>query len=451
MSTISKPSAMIGNILDQANLRNPGNITVQPGKAKAIRGRAKRHDDDVDAGRQNFQDDVSVAPADGAVDTTEFQDGMMLAQADTRTIGEGVAVGAVVASDGGAAIAATEVASQGVTGKMIGGGIAAIGGIAAVASGGGGGGSGSGGGTQAPTPTVTTVGRNQVDAAAHAEAAATAFKVAHNIPNDPSDADLHQADVAAFGSDQSAESAHARAAEVKILSTAAHTGRDIASAIEEFIIAAQQSGTPLEDAAAAMAAFVAEHPGDAAAAALVFGFISAIPPGTDVAAAAHIVTGVFTAIDAGLDLKEAAANKADKLHQLDVLADSSTEAHHNPITVEHFDAGPLASGGDIIDMSAIASLTDSVATGLNEQSDFGANNVFIFDGTAVSIDDAASKIAADDSVVATQGYIVIRDSDHADAVTVYHSTNLDENGAETALVLLSGVTITNLTAANFVV
>ena len=64
---------------------------------------------------------------------------------------------------------------------------------------------------------------------------------------------------------------------------------------------------------------------------------------------------------------------------------------------------------------------------------------------------AASAIAADDSVVATQGYIVIRDSGHADAVTVYHSTDLGANGAETALVILSGVNIANLTAANFVV
>ena len=110
MSTISKPSAMIGNVLDQANIRIPGNIsTAQPGKTKSIGVRAKRHTDDVDGIRQNFNDDVSLAPADGAVDVAPFQDGMMLAQADTRSIGAGVAAGVAVASDGGAAIGATAV------------------------------------------------------------------------------------------------------------------------------------------------------------------------------------------------------------------------------------------------------------------------------------------------------------------------------------------------------
>jgi hypothetical protein len=102
-------------------------------------------------------------------------------------------------------------------------------------------------------------------------------------------------------------------------------------------------------------------------------------------------------------------------------------------------------------MSAIADLTDSVATGLTLTSDFGANNVFIFDGTAVSIDAAAAAIAADDSVIADQGYIVIRDSGNAGAVTLYHSTNLNENGAETALFTLSEVNIASLTSANFLV
>ena len=120
-------------------------------------------------------------------------------------------------------------------------------------------------------------------------------------------------------------------------------------------------------------------------------------------------------------------------------------------TVIGFSAAPVASGGDVLDFSAIAHLTKSVATGQTLATDFAANNVFIFDGTPITIADAASAIAADVSVVATDGYIVIADSANHNAVTAYHSTDLAGNGAETALVILSGVNINNLTAANFLV
>ena len=92
-----------------------------------------------------------------------------------------------------------------------------------------------------------------------------------------------------------------------------------------------------------------------------------------------------------------------------------------------------------------------MATGQTLTTNFAANNVFIFDATPVTIANAASAIAAGASVVATQGYIVIADSANNNAVTVYHSTDLAADGAETALAILSGVTITNLIAANFMV
>jgi hypothetical protein len=120
-------------------------------------------------------------------------------------------------------------------------------------------------------------------------------------------------------------------------------------------------------------------------------------------------------------------------------------------TVLGFSAADVAIGGDVLDFSAIAHLTASVATGQTLSTDFGANNVFIFDGTATTIAAAASAIAADASVEAGEGYIVIKDSANHDAVTVYHSNDLNNNGVDTALVILSGVDITHLTAANILV
>ena len=91
-----------------------------------------------------------------------------------------------------------------------------------------------------------------------------------------------------------------------------------------------------------------------------------------------------------------------------------------------------------------------MAIGVNLGTDFGNDNLFIFDGTAVSIQAAASAIAADSSVLSGQGYIVIADAQNNGAVTVYHSSDLSNaNAVDTALVLLSGVNITQLTAANF--
>ncbi len=133
--------------------------------------------------------------------------------------------------------------------------------------------------------------------------------------------------------------------------------------------------------------------------------------------------------------------------QLKLLSDA---AAHSPLTVEGFHAGLAAAGGDMIDLSAIAHLTASAAVGVNLGTDFGNDNLFIFDGTAVSIRDAANAIAADDSVLSGQGYIVIRDADHGGAVTVYHSSDLSSaQSIDTALVMLSGVNILHLLPSNF--
>jgi hypothetical protein len=113
-----------------------------------------------------------------------------------------------------------------------------------------------------------------------------------------------------------------------------------------------------------------------------------------------------------------------------------------------FKGGEVSAGGDVLDLSGIA-LIDSIATGLTTSGDFDANNVFIFSSAKVSIDDAAAAIAADSDVVATEGYIVIKDEDNNGITTVYHSTNLAGNGTETALVQLSGLAIGTLIGANF--
>jgi hypothetical protein len=145
-----------------------------------------------------------------------------------------------------------------------------------------------------------------------------------------------------------------------------------------------------------------------------------------------------------------------------VIADSGTTAANSATvrltsvadgtdTVIGFSAAPVASGGDVLDLSAIANLLDAVATGQTLTTDFAAANVFIFDATPVAIADAANAIAADVSVIATDGYIVIADSANANAVTVYHSTDLANNGTGTALAILSGVNIVQLTAGNLLV
>ncbi|MBY4676804.1 DUF4214 domain-containing protein [Marinobacterium arenosum] len=120
-------------------------------------------------------------------------------------------------------------------------------------------------------------------------------------------------------------------------------------------------------------------------------------------------------------------------------------------TVIGFKGGAAVSGGDVLDFSAIAGLTDSITTAVTLTSDFSADNVFVFTSTEVSIADAASAIATDTDVVATEGFIVIADSDNNGIATVYHSTDLANNGTETALIKLSGFNIDDLTADNFLV
>jgi len=116
--------------------------------------------------------------------------------------------------------------------------------------------------------------------------------------------------------------------------------------------------------------------------------------------------------------------------------------------VSGFKAGALSAGGDVIDLSRIVSLAASVSTGLSTASNFSASNVFVFDTTPVTIEAAAAAIAADADVTATQGYIVIADSARGGVTTLYHSSDLANNGTETALVMLSGVSTASLVAQN---
>ncbi len=104
----------------------------------------------------------------------------------------------------------------------------------------------------------------------------------------------------------------------------------------------------------------------------------------------------------------------------------------------------------ILDFSQIATgLTGSFATGLKLDSNLIKSNVFIFNSTGISIIEAAAAIAADIDVVATDGYIVIANSQNNNAVTAYYADNLNNNGNETALVVLSGINIDTLTADRY--
>ena len=172
----------------------------------------------------------------------------------------------------------------------------------------------------------------------------------------------------------------------------------------------------------------------------------------DVAAPLSTIAGYSTAEVTPLGTGASAGGTANA--NLYGVADISYSMTVNgPDTITGFIAAPVANGGDVLDLSAIANLADAVATGQTLTTDFAAANVFIFDATPVAIADAANAIATDVSVVATQGYIVIADvaNANANAVTVYHSTDLATNGTETALVILSGVSIAQLTAENFLV
>ena len=191
---------------------------------------------------------------------------------------------------------------------------------------------------------------------------------------------------------------------------------------------------------------------------------------SDVNAAITAVTGYSTAEvtplgtgdiltgTAGVDTLNgtAAGNDTIVISDTGTIASSSatiqlTSTAHGTDTIIGFSAAPVASGGDVLNFSAIANLTDAVATGQTLNTDFAASNVFIFDATPVTIADAANAIANGVSVLATDGYIVIADSANGNAVTAYNSTDLAGNGIETALVVLSGVNIDNLLAANFLV
>jgi hypothetical protein len=126
---------------------------------------------------------------------------------------------------------------------------------------------------------------------------------------------------------------------------------------------------------------------------------------------------------------------------------------HGTDTVIGFKGGAINSGGDQLDVSSlvVGGLTGIFSTGLKLNSDFIKGNVFIFNSTSISINEAAAAIAADIDVVATNGYIVIANSQNNDAVTLYYADNLDNNGNETPLVILSGLDINTLTATNFIV
>jgi hypothetical protein len=150
---------------------------------------------------------------------------------------------------------------------------------------------------------------------------------------------------------------------------------------------------------------------------------------------------------AGSDTIDITDSGATELNSATIVM---TSVGHGLDTVIGFKGGAISSGGDVLDFTAIAP-TDSVATGLTTSSNFGANNVFVFNSTQVSITDAAAAIANDDDVTATTGYIVIADSNNSGRVTVFHSTDLAVDGTETALVVLSGINIASLTAENFLI
>jgi Ca2+-binding RTX toxin-like protein len=94
---------------------------------------------------------------------------------------------------------------------------------------------------------------------------------------------------------------------------------------------------------------------------------------------------------------------------------------------------------DVIDLSAIANLTDSYGEYATTATDITVNNNIIVYGTtsAITITAAATAIAADATVTATVGYIVVPDG--LGNTLVYHSTNLGTNGTETLMVTLTGV------------
>jgi hypothetical protein len=119
-----------------------------------------------------------------------------------------------------------------------------------------------------------------------------------------------------------------------------------------------------------------------------------------------------------------------------------------------FKGGSISAGGDVLDLFGIEGLgkdSDTFDLGVSLTGDFGAHEVFIFSSAKVSIGDAAAAIAADDDVLADAGFIIIKDAANNGITTVYHSTDLNNNGVETALVQLSGLAIGALTSENLLV
>lgn len=94
---------------------------------------------------------------------------------------------------------------------------------------------------------------------------------------------------------------------------------------------------------------------------------------------------------------------------------------------------------DIIDLSAIASLTDFYGEYATITTDITVNNNIIVFGTTttIAIDDAATAIAADTTVTKTTGYIVVPDGNGN--TLVYHTSDLGANGIETLMLTLTGV------------
>ena len=102
-------------------------------------------------------------------------------------------------------------------------------------------------------------------------------------------------------------------------------------------------------------------------------------------------------------------------------------------------------GNDVIDVKNAADLGGlSYQYGVKTGSDFGTSNIFIFSGASgaeVNIDTVAAQIAADSSVNATKGLIVLQSSTTHN-VEVWYCADMQNNGAETLIATLVGVNIT---------
>ncbi|NRP16357.1 Ig-like domain-containing protein [Marinobacterium sp. xm-a-152] len=121
-----------------------------------------------------------------------------------------------------------------------------------------------------------------------------------------------------------------------------------------------------------------------------------------------------------------------------------------------FKGGSTETGGDVLDFSALEDIaTQTFAKGLTLNSDFSDGNIFVFDSAVRSLSDVMDALAADDSIAASEGYVVFKDSAHAGQTTVYHSADLNGDlgtvNAETALVILSDFAIGSLTTDNFII